>query len=512
MVPSLTLFKIIHSLTRSEKRHFQLWAKGMGGGGTEDLLYMKMFRIIEKMKKYDEELLKKKMNSPSAVKMLPRLKKYLIQNILRSLRSHGQDSTVEGKVGEMLVDIRFLYNKELYTDCDKLLKKALEKVQKFEMVAYEIQLLDLRLKIFTKHPKLAGKGMIQQNQALEQRAIARLKRERELVELSTNIGMFLKSRGTLSKKEQENHQLNLEERLYSLTLEGDETFNSKSNYFYSASTIASLKGELESVYENQKELHSLWESNVHQKEEFPARFRAVAYNYLNSCFLTHKFAEFEESVARLKEIKVKHLKDGVEAFQMFNYIEFLYFLNTAQFPQAVEAVAGIEKGLREFGDLIMESRRLAFSVNIASLFFVTENFSRALNYVFLVTNLSKDHERTELRYFARTLALILNYEMDNRDVLMSMIRTFKRGSNQEKQQYVFEAAIVKAIKNLIEVALESERREIFRQLNKDLLQINESLGDVSINGSMEITFWAQSRAEQVSLQKLVTDNVRGEGK
>ena len=57
MTPKSDLHQLIHALTKSEKRFFQLYAKRHVIG--EENNYAKLYKLIEVQKEYDEEKIKK---------------------------------------------------------------------------------------------------------------------------------------------------------------------------------------------------------------------------------------------------------------------------------------------------------------------------------------------------------------------------------------------------------------------------------------------------------------------
>ena len=73
MMPSRfsdTLFQLIHSLEKAEKRNFKLYIKR--SSGNEDLKIIELFDALDKLNDYDEALLLKK---------LPSIKKPQLSNI-----------------------------------------------------------------------------------------------------------------------------------------------------------------------------------------------------------------------------------------------------------------------------------------------------------------------------------------------------------------------------------------------------------------------------------------------
>ncbi len=78
-----TLFQLIHSLEKSEKRNFKLYIKR--NSAKEDLKIVQLFDAMDKLSDYDEKLLLKKL--PSIEKpQLHNLKSHLYKQLLARLR------------------------------------------------------------------------------------------------------------------------------------------------------------------------------------------------------------------------------------------------------------------------------------------------------------------------------------------------------------------------------------------------------------------------------------------
>ena len=78
-----TLFLLVHSLEKSEKRHFKLYIKR--SSANEELKIVQLFDVLDKMPEYDEQVLLKKMKGITKTQ-LTNLKTHLNKQLLASLR------------------------------------------------------------------------------------------------------------------------------------------------------------------------------------------------------------------------------------------------------------------------------------------------------------------------------------------------------------------------------------------------------------------------------------------
>jgi len=143
-----TLFQLIHSLSKSEKRHFKLYIKR--SSAKEDLKIIQLFDAVDKMPEYDEKLLLKKL--PGTEKpQLANLKAHLYKQVLASLRLLKSIENIDLELNEQLDYARILYYKGLYMQSLKLLDKVKEQALLYHQDTILIQVISLEKKIETLH-------------------------------------------------------------------------------------------------------------------------------------------------------------------------------------------------------------------------------------------------------------------------------------------------------------------------------------------------------------------------
>lgn len=137
-----TLFQLIHSLEKAEKRHFKLYIKR--SSAKEDLKIVQLFDALDKMEEYDESLLLKKL--PSITKpQLANLKNHLYKQVLASLRLLKATNTIDLQLTENLDNARILYNKGLKGQALRILEKAKELALANQKFNFLVQALHKRV-------------------------------------------------------------------------------------------------------------------------------------------------------------------------------------------------------------------------------------------------------------------------------------------------------------------------------------------------------------------------------
>ena len=152
MTPKTDLHHLIHSLERSEKRYFTLFAKRHVIG--EENKYLLLYNILEKQKKYDEERLKAALGARGIYTNLAAEKAYLKELILKSLKQFHEKNFIDSILYDKLIQIEILYEKGLFKMGYELIQKTLELSDKYEKHLINTQLLiwkinyDIKLNYF----------------------------------------------------------------------------------------------------------------------------------------------------------------------------------------------------------------------------------------------------------------------------------------------------------------------------------------------------------------------------
>ncbi len=141
------LFQLIHSLEKSEKRHFKLYIKR--SSGNEDLKIVQLFDALDKMQDYDEKILLKKL--PFTKSQLSNLKTHLYKQLLASLRLLKTTENTDLQLSEHMDNARLLYNKGLKHQSLKILERAKEIAKANNKLNFLAQLISLEKKIETLH-------------------------------------------------------------------------------------------------------------------------------------------------------------------------------------------------------------------------------------------------------------------------------------------------------------------------------------------------------------------------
>ena len=143
-----TLFQLVKSLKKSEKRNFKLYVKR--NSSSETLKIIQLFDALDKMEVYDEVQLLKK-NKGLSKQQLSNSKAHLYRQILSSLRLIRHESNLETQLHEQLDHAGILYNQGLYLQSLKLLDRIKDHARSLHQISYVLQVLFFEQKIESLH-------------------------------------------------------------------------------------------------------------------------------------------------------------------------------------------------------------------------------------------------------------------------------------------------------------------------------------------------------------------------
>jgi len=142
-----SLFVLVKSLSKSEKRQFKLYAGRLGVN--TDSKFIALFNLLDKMSQYDEEVILKSGIVKKA--QLSNLKAHLYKQILISLRLNPVNQNVRIQLREQLDFATILYHKGLYKQSLKILEKAKSLANSHQEKSIAFEIVELEKVIETQY-------------------------------------------------------------------------------------------------------------------------------------------------------------------------------------------------------------------------------------------------------------------------------------------------------------------------------------------------------------------------
>ncbi|MCB0402615.1 MAG: hypothetical protein KDD41_11065 [Flavobacteriales bacterium] len=510
MKPSPELFNLIKSLSKSEKRYFKLASSLQAG----EKNYMKLVDAIEEQEEYDEEAIKDKFDGEVFIKHLPSEKNHLYSLILKSLRGFYADKSAAAILQEQLRNIELLFNKALYKECSKIIKKAKKIAYNYEKHYFLLDLIGWE-KILVEEEYLQGKFDKDLTKLVEEESecLEKLRNLAEYQILYSKINYAFR-RGGYVRNDEEKKIVN-DIANYHLIKGKNTALSTKAATacYYIKGLCATTERNLDESYVNFKKVAKIMEENPTIMQELPTRYVKALNNIM---FAQMDYGRWEECFNMIDKMKGLSKKSGFESmdvqlklFTFSNNGELLANIALGNFERArLQVIPDILDGIERYAGKINKEEQMLFYYNITRVYIGCGDYKQALKYINMVLNDSELGLREDVYAFARLVNLIIHYELGNLDLLDYTIKSTKRFVTKSKKNYKFETVFLKDFKKLLKSKSPEATLALFKTFKSELKEILKDPFEQPANEYFDFISWLDSKIENKSFAEVVERKVK----
>src|ERR1700743_379283 len=422
-----TLFQLIKSLEKSEKRNFKLYITR--NSASEDLKSIQLFDALDKMEEYDEAQLLSK-NKNLRKQQLSNAKAHLYREILTSLRLIRQEENIDIQLHEQLDYARILYNKGLYLQSLKTLDKIKENARAHNQVTFLLQVLFFEKTIEALHITRSMQDRADQLATEVDEVNDRLQSISQLSNLSLELYSWYIKNGVARNEKDEIAVQEFFER----NLRGDTSeytgFYRRLYLYQSFAWYAHIRQDFLSYYRYTQKWVDLFEKDPFMLAIETSHYIKGMHNLLGAHFDLLNDQKFRETIRQFEEFSESDIvKNNVNnRIQTFIYLYIsklnLHFID-GTFTEGLGLVPYIEEKLKEYWIYLDRHRILVFYYKIACLYFGSGDYEQRIVYLNKIINWKVDL-RTDLQCYSRLLHLIAHYELGNFQLLEYLTKSVYR--------------------------------------------------------------------------------------
>lgn len=499
------LFILIKSLSKSEKRQFNLYVGRLGGN--IDAKFFSLFKFLEKQKVYNEkDILKSNIVSKQ---QLSNLKAHLYKQILISLRLNPAHKNIRIQIREQLDFATVLYQKGLYKQSLKLLDKAkslaLENEEKNS--AYEIVELEkvIETQYITRSIDTRADELSVQAKNLSQLNVITSK----LSNLSLQLYSYLLKSGYVKNNEELNFitdYFNNRMPKYEFETFGfrEKLWLYKAHLWYSILTQDFLQS-----YKYANKWVDLFYEYPKLVSLHPV-FYLKGKNYLlEALFFLNQSLKFKEELEKF-ELEIKEEKIPLNANTELLIFQYLYsnklhlhFIE-GSFSEGEYLVKIINQKIEAYANRLDNHYIVVFYYKIACLYFGMGKNRLCIEYLQKIIN-SKDLKVAEdLQCFARILNLIAHYECGlDYDLEKQFIDTYKFLLKMENMQEV-QKVFLNSIRDLSDVFPHEIKNE-FKKIHAKLKVFESHPYEKRAFLYLDILSWLEGKIENKSIAEIIQE-------
>lgn len=504
MKPSNELYKLIKSLSKSEKRFFKLSSALQSG----EKNYLKIFDFIEKQEAYEENELKNFFKDETFVKHLPSEKNHLYRLILKSLRVYYSEQSASSILKQELKNVEILYDKALYKECEKFVTRAKslaieheEFYYWYELISWEKRLLESAYEDgeFTRNLD----DIIQE----EEEVIAKLRNLAEYQVIYSKINLIFRSGGFTRNNEERRVVDDISD--YHL-IKGKNTALSTratSMCYYIKGLCAAANRNYEDGYQFFNRTKDILDSNPQIKEDLGQRY-VLTLSHLLRCYIDND--QFKEATAVIQEIRSLEGQKGFNSMDLSLRIFTISYngefaLNNAlgNFKESEQLIDQMQSKMSGFEDKISKEQNILYSYNKAYTYFGLGEFKKALSVLNEVLNDNEQRLRQDIYSFARIFNLIIHLELENFDFLEYVIKSTNRYLSKHERDYEIENVVVKHVRKLSKNLTFNQRNEVFAKMKLEVGELMKDQQERVILDYFHLPAWIDSKLEKIDFSTAI---------
>lgn len=500
-----TLFQLIRSLEKSEKRHFKLYIKR--SSGNEDLKVIELFDALDKLIKYDEALLLKKLKTIEKPQ-LANIKVHLYKQLLASLRLLKSTESIDLQLNEQFDFAHILYKKGLFSQSLKILDKAKETAKTNKKVNFLLAAITLEKRIETLH---ITRTMQTRAEQLSEEVNEVNDRINKLTKLS-NLAMllyswFIQNGHARNYRDEDKLEKYLKAHLpeNALTPNG---FYEKLFLYQSLSWHAYIKLDFLKYYRySQKWVDIFGEEPLMMRVETGHYIKGL-HTLLNAHFDLRNYLQFNKV---LKQFEKFALSDRVRLHDNFRTQAFIY-INSAKinqhcmlgtFKDGIADVPHILQVLKKNELFIDEHRIMVFNYKIASLYFGNGDYDICIDYLQKIINENFGGE-SDLQGYARLMHLIAHYEIGNYDLMEYLTKSVYRFMSKKDNLTLVEEEMFKFLRKSFHVTRIKMQYELETFLEKiKVLETNRY--EARTFAYLDIISWLEAKVYKKSMSTILSE-------
>ena len=494
---------LIKSMSKPEKRHFKLFAQFYQGNKESNAIAL--FDAINSLETYNEEKLAQVLPLPKLLNNLATHRYQLQGLLLRSLGTYHLEKSAPRTIRQQLEGALIYRQKGIYAAASKLLRSAQKRAQSLKDLNLELQIIQEQRPLALKWDAW---GSIADLDALfhrEKEILEALQIRIELQQLMDKVTLFSQRKLRKSTEEQADlmQQVTQHERLQDPP---PEDFFAALAYHELWGKILLVKGEYASAMDHSHCIMELWNESKTLKEAHPIIFARHLTHLLNLQIMLQDDKGSLASIQMMEQVKTTTREAELQKIKLFSYLQLIFYLNTGQLDSVSEIIPEIDRLVDIYQSELHVNQILAFQFNICIFFFITGDFSNALDRCNFILNMESLGRREDIRDFLNAFQLILHFELENFDLLEYLNRSTHRYFKHKPGAHDYEVSILKFVKESLHIE-ESSQQELLELFQKELQPLSESQERRKPLGIFELLFWIESRLRKIPIRSVFEEKL-----
>ena len=503
-----SLFVLIKSLSKSEKRQFKIFASRLET--SSNTKFIELFNILDKSELYDEKLILKS----GIIKkvQLSNLKSYLYKQVLVSIRLNIPSQNIRYQLREQIDFATILYNKGLYRQSLKILDKtkqqALENDEKY--MAYEIVEFEklIESQYITRSIQGRADELVIQAKELNYKNTISSK----LSNLSLQLyGIMLKTGYVKSDVEYRY----IDDYFNKHMAKFDEIkFGFREKYWYYNAYLwrSFLVQDFLSCYKYANKWVTLFYDNKTMIYLNPVFFLKGNHYLLESLFMLKYMSNFKKYLELLEETihdPQFPVNDNILS------LSFLYLYNNklnyhileGTFVESEHLIPVVLDKIKLHNEHLDEHHEMLFYYKIGCIYFGIEKYTECIFYLEKIINNKNLYVREDLACFSRILCLIAHYESGKDFNMENQLKSTYKFLIKMNDLHEVQKEMIRFLKNLNSIYPTDIKKE-FVKMKVRFIELEKNTYEKRAFLYLDIISWLESKIENRKISDIIKEKAK----
>lgn len=503
--------RLIHSMSRAEKRYFKLHLQRHAHGGPS--VGGQLFDAIAGMATYDEAALLERFKGRSFTKRFAITKRRLYESVLRALDAFHAERSLDSRLDRSLHQVRILYDRALYEDAAKLVHGTWRLARQHDRLPTLLALLEWEHRLAERDNYAHADAA--QLKALQEKVQALRTEQQELDvlwALKTRVFTLLYREGP-ARDEAAREELHAVMR--QVAAQGPQALHSaKARFLYHHihSAVAFALGDLATCKTQLEANRELLQAEKQRFQEEPTLILSVLGNLAYVCMALGLHQEAMAHLAAFRRApeawRMPESEDlEVKLFSTTCSLELSLHLQRGDVRSALAMLPLVERSLERHAHRLGPIRRAGFHFQLAQVQVLAGDATAALRWMNRLLDELRPDESAEIATAARLLYLVVLYEAGKRDLLGYAIRNTERFLRSRDRLHPAEQHVLALFRLLQKEGDVPEREHALRRFREEWSSARPD--EAGRTGHFDVLAWVESQLTGRPLMDVVRERAGG---
>lgn len=471
------LRNLILSLSKAEKRHFQLYVKRLHK--KDDIKFLQLFTLLDQPELPDEVAVRRQLGAATAMQYA-NLKRNLYHHLLTSLRLQHRTKEVDIQMREYIDYAHLLYERGLYPQALRLLDKAKGMARHHFQDLLYLQIVEFEKRIESRH---ITRSTTERMQELMQEARRRQEIAARITywsNLKLDLQRWFINHGHATDAAAADRVQGRYAQAFRRAATQDYTFFERIHYYQARHWLYYTLGQWADSRQVLQQWRALFHEEAHMITEDVDLYLHGLHLLMTVAFLLQDAPTLRAALDELTDYlaaPTTQLKINSEIFA-FVYTMFgrfnAHFLGTDH-STAAATLRAFDEQLPQFESWLDPHKVMLLRYKAAALCLQQQRPEQAQDYLNAILNQGQ-FLREDLAMYAHLLYLMVLYERQNLDLMESRLQAAQRLYRQLRQPNQLQQRIILLFRRL----LATDGQSVRHTLQQALADFKSVRGDAAL--------------------------------